>query len=117
MLAGEFQIVNPWLLRELVDLGIWNEDLKQLIIAHQGSVQNSMPTSLQPGRVLTGFVVPAIPADIKAIYKVWAMRFLDFHLLICSLDRLGDKSEEHHRHVGGPRRIHLPKSIAQHPPC
>jgi ribonucleoside-diphosphate reductase subunit M1 len=40
-LAGEFQIVNPWLLRDLVELGIWNEDLKQLIIAHHGSVQNS----------------------------------------------------------------------------
>ena len=41
VLAGEFQIVNPWLLRELVDRGLWNEDLKNLIIAHQGSVQHS----------------------------------------------------------------------------
>jgi hypothetical protein len=28
-------------LRELVDRGLWNEDLKNLIIAHQGSVQHS----------------------------------------------------------------------------
>lgn len=56
VLAGEFQIVNPWLLRELVDRGLWNDDLKNLIIAHQGSVQH----------------IPHLPADVKAIYKtVW----------------------------------------------
>lgn len=55
VLAGEFQIVNPWLLRELVDRGLWNEDLKNLIIAHQGSVQHI-----------------DLPADVKAIYRtVW----------------------------------------------
>lgn len=41
VLAGEFQIVNPWLLRELVERGYWNDELKNLIIAHQGSVQHS----------------------------------------------------------------------------
>jgi len=56
VLAGEFQIVNPWLLRELVDLGYWNEDLKNLIIAHQGSIQH----------------IPFLPDEIKAIYRtVW----------------------------------------------
>lgn len=56
VLAGEFQIVNPWLLRELVDRGLWNEDLKNLIIAHQGSVQH----------------IPHLPADLKSIYRtVW----------------------------------------------
>ncbi|KAF7292826.1 Ribonucleoside-diphosphate reductase [Mycena indigotica] len=56
VLSGEFQVVNPWLLRELVDRGIWNEDMKNLLIAHRGSVQN----------------IPEIPDDVKAIYKtVW----------------------------------------------
>jgi len=70
-LAGEFQVVNPWLLRDLVDLGIWNEDLKQLIIAHHGSIQNSVSSvDLCPG--LTPFTVPQIPSDLKAVYKtVW----------------------------------------------
>lgn len=56
VLAGEFQVVCPWLLRELVDLGLWNDQMKNMIIAHNGSVQN----------------IPQIPDRVKAIYKtVW----------------------------------------------
>lgn len=56
VLAGEFQVVNPWLLRELVELGLWNDSMKQKIIAHGGSIQN----------------IPGIPDHIKALYKtVW----------------------------------------------
>lgn len=56
MLAGEFQVVCPWLLRELVDLGLWDDTMKNMIIAHNGSIQN----------------IPNIPDDVKAIYKtVW----------------------------------------------
>lgn len=56
VLAGEFQVVCPWLLRELVDLGLWDDNMKSMIIAHNGSVQN----------------IPTIPDDVKAIYKtVW----------------------------------------------
>ncbi|KAJ6504623.1 ribonucleotide reductase alpha subunit [Mycena vitilis] len=56
VLSGEFQVVCPWLLRELVDRGLWDEDMKNMLIAHRGSVQN----------------IPNIPDDVKAIYKtVW----------------------------------------------
>ncbi|CCV00682.1 unnamed protein product [Malassezia sympodialis ATCC 42132] len=56
VLAGEFQVVNPWLLRELVELGLWNDSMKQKIIAHGGSIQN----------------IAGIPDHIKALYKtVW----------------------------------------------
>ncbi|KAJ6576865.1 ribonucleotide reductase alpha subunit, partial [Mycena sp. CBHHK59/15] len=56
VLSGEFQVVCPWLLRELVDLGLWDDNMKNMIIAHHGSVQN----------------IPSIPDDVKAIYKtVW----------------------------------------------
>ncbi|KAF8869593.1 ribonucleotide reductase alpha subunit [Gymnopilus junonius] len=56
VLAGEFQVVCPWLLRELVTLGLWDDNMKNMIIAHNGSVQN----------------IPSIPNDVKAIYKtVW----------------------------------------------
>lgn len=49
-------MVCPWLLKELVELGLWDDDMKNRIIAHGGSVQN----------------IDAIPADVKAIYKtVW----------------------------------------------
>ncbi|KAI9511576.1 ribonucleoside-diphosphate reductase large chain 1 [Russula earlei] len=50
VIAGEFQVVCPWLLRELVDLKLWNDNMKNRIIANNGSIQ-------------------AIPADVKAIYK------------------------------------------------
>ncbi|KAJ4468011.1 ribonucleotide reductase [Lentinula lateritia] len=56
VLAGEFQVVCPWLLRDLVDLGLWDDAMKNMLIAHHGSVQN----------------IPAIPDNIKSIYKtVW----------------------------------------------
>lgn len=56
VLAGEFQVVNPWLLRDLTELGLWSEAMKNRIIAEDGSIQN----------------IPSIPADIKALYKtVW----------------------------------------------
>jgi ribonucleoside-diphosphate reductase alpha chain len=56
VLSGEFVIVNKHLLKDLVKLGIWNDNLKNKIIIANGSVQN----------------IPEIPANIKALYKtVW----------------------------------------------
>ena len=56
VLAGEFQVVNPWLLKDLVDLGLWSDNMKNRIIADGGSIQR----------------IPNIPDDIKALYKtVW----------------------------------------------
>lgn len=58
VLAGEFQVVNPWLLKDLVDLGLWSDNMKNRIIAEGGSVQN----------------IANIPPDIKALYKtVWEL--------------------------------------------
>lgn len=59
VLSGEFVVVNKHLLRDLVKLGIWNENLKNKIIAANGSVQN----------------IPEIPQNIKDIYKtVWEIK-------------------------------------------
>ncbi|KAI0205610.1 ribonucleoside-diphosphate reductase large chain [Astrocystis sublimbata] len=56
VLAGDFQVVNPWLLKDLVDLGLWSDNMKNRIIAENGSVQN----------------IASIPAEVKALYKtVW----------------------------------------------
>jgi len=38
-LAGEFIIINKYLMRELIDAGLWNEQLKNNIIANRGSIQ------------------------------------------------------------------------------
>ena len=38
--AGEFVIVNKYLLKELLELGIWNDQVKNSIIANNGSIQH-----------------------------------------------------------------------------
>jgi ribonucleotide reductase alpha subunit len=38
-LAGEFVVVNKYLMKELIDLGFWNEKIKNNIIANKGSIQ------------------------------------------------------------------------------
>ncbi|KAF9923811.1 Ribonucleoside-diphosphate reductase large subunit [Linnemannia zychae] len=53
VLAGEFQIVNPWLLKDLVDRGLWNDTLKNQIMAENGSIQR----------------IPNIPDDLKLLYR------------------------------------------------
>ncbi|XP_003738485.1 ribonucleoside-diphosphate reductase large subunit isoform X2 [Galendromus occidentalis] len=40
VLSGEFQIVNHHLLKDLTDLGLWNETMKNELVASNGSVQN-----------------------------------------------------------------------------
>ncbi len=53
---GEFLIVNKYLVNELLELGLWNRDMIDKIIANQGSIQNIM----------------VIPEDIRYRYKdVW----------------------------------------------
>jgi ribonucleoside-diphosphate reductase alpha chain len=57
-LAGEFIVVNRYLVRELAELGIWGQDIKDQIVASRGSVQN----------------ITEIPEDIRARYKtVWEL--------------------------------------------
>jgi ribonucleoside-diphosphate reductase alpha chain len=38
-LAGEFVVVNKYLMKELISLGLWNEKIKNNIIANKGSIQ------------------------------------------------------------------------------
>jgi ribonucleoside-diphosphate reductase alpha chain len=49
VLSGEFVIVNKHLLKDLVKLGIWNDNLKNKLIAANGSVQkiNEIPDNLK----------------------------------------------------------------------
>ena len=59
VLSGEFIIVNKHLLKDLVQLGLWNNNMKNRIIAANGSVQH----------------IEEIPADIKELYKtVWEIK-------------------------------------------
>ncbi|VDM72646.1 unnamed protein product, partial [Strongylus vulgaris] len=38
VLSGDFQIVNPHLLKDLVELNLWDEDMKNQLIANHGSI-------------------------------------------------------------------------------
>ena len=59
VLSGEFIIVNKHLLKDLVKLGFWNDNMKNQIIAANGSVQN----------------IEEIPQKLKEIYKtVWEIK-------------------------------------------
>jgi len=62
VLSGEFIIVNKHLLEDLVNLGLWDEGLKQEIMRANGSVQD----------------IDVIPDDIKELYKtVWELSMKD----------------------------------------
>ena len=39
-LAGEFVVINKYLMKELIELGLWNEQIKNNIIINKGSVQH-----------------------------------------------------------------------------
>ena len=58
-IAGDFIIINDYLIKDLMNLGIWNKDLKDLIIASNGSIQD----------------IEIIPNEIKELYKTaWELK-------------------------------------------
>ena len=62
VLSGEFIVVNKHLLEDLVDRGLWNEDMKEELMRNNGSVQS----------------IEGIPDDLKELYRtVWEMSMKD----------------------------------------
>ena len=62
VLSGEFIIVNKHLLKDLVELGLWNEDMKHELMRSNGSIQD----------------IKQIPDDLKELYRtVWEMSMKD----------------------------------------
>jgi ribonucleotide reductase alpha subunit len=69
-LAGEFVVVNKYLMKELIQLGLWNEQIKNNIIANKGSVQQ----------------LTILPEHIRNKYKiVWEIPMK--HVIDMSADR------------------------------
>jgi ribonucleoside-diphosphate reductase alpha chain len=59
VLSGEFVMVNKHLVIDLIDLGLWNDEIRLAMIKENGSIQN----------------IPQIPNNLKEIYKtVWEMK-------------------------------------------
>jgi ribonucleoside-diphosphate reductase alpha chain len=62
VLSGEFIVVNKHLLEDLVELGLWNNDMKEEIMRANGSIQH----------------IDSIPKELKELYKtVWEMSMKD----------------------------------------
>lgn len=59
VLSGEFIVVNKHLMRDLVKLGVWNDNMKQKLLAQNGSIQN----------------IEEIPDALKELYKTaWEIK-------------------------------------------
>ena len=58
-LSGEYVVVNKHLLKDLIEMGLWNNEMKQRLMAANGSIQN----------------IDNIPQNIKELYKtVWEIK-------------------------------------------
>lgn len=59
VLSGEFVVVNKYLMKDLVRLGLWNEEVKHKIFTSNGSIQH----------------LEEVPKHIKELYKtVWEIK-------------------------------------------
>jgi len=59
VLSGEFAVVNKFLVKDLITAGLWSDDLRNEIIANNGSIQS----------------IQRIPEELKALYKtVWEVK-------------------------------------------
>ncbi|XP_012670976.1 ribonucleoside-diphosphate reductase large subunit [Clupea harengus] len=87
VLSGEFQIVNPHLLKDLTERGLWNEDMKNQLISHNGSIQE----------------IEEIPADIKELYKtVWEISQKTIIKMSADRGAYIDQSQSLNIHVAEP---------------
>ncbi|MBD66475.1 MAG: ribonucleoside-diphosphate reductase subunit alpha [Halobacteriovoraceae bacterium] len=59
VLSGEFAVINKFLVKDLMRLGLWNEQMKNQIVKYNGSIQP----------------IAEIPQDVKDLYKtVWEVK-------------------------------------------
>ncbi len=58
-LSGEFIVINKYLINDLIKIGLWNKEIKDMILLHNGSIQS----------------IPEIPDKLKALYKTtWEIK-------------------------------------------
>ncbi|OBS74660.1 hypothetical protein A6R68_14814 [Neotoma lepida] len=87
VLSGEFQIVNPHLLKDLTERGLWNEEMKNQIIACNGSIQS----------------IPEIPDDLKQLYKtVWEISQKTVLKMAAERGAFIDQSQSLNIHIAEP---------------
>lgn len=87
VLSGEFQVVNHHLLRDLTEADLWDEDMKNLIIHNNGSIQN----------------IESIPKEIRDLYKtVWEISVKSTIQMAADRGAFIDQSQSFNIHVAEP---------------
>lgn len=87
VLSGEFQVVNQHLLKDLVNLQLWNEDMKNSLIENGGSIQN----------------FKEVPSELKAIYKtVWEIPQKTILQMAADRGAFIDQSQSLNIHIAEP---------------
>lgn len=92
VLSGTYPVVNKYLLNDLVSLGLWNETMKNKIMAHNGSIQN----------------IEEIPDNIKALYKtVWEIKQKDLIDMAADRGAFIDQSQSLNVFIDQPNHAKL----------
>lgn len=87
VLSGEFQIVNPHLLRDLIRQGKWDENMKNRIVAAGGSIQD----------------IEEIDAETKGLYKtVWEISQKTIIKMAADRGAYIDQSQSLNIHIANP---------------
>ncbi|XP_036321358.1 ribonucleoside-diphosphate reductase large subunit [Rhagoletis pomonella] len=87
VLSGEFQVVNHHLLRDLTELGLWDDDMKNKIITSRGSIQG----------------IESIPQHIRDLYKtVWEISVKTSIKMAADRGAFIDQSQSFNIHVAEP---------------
>ncbi|EMG48557.1 RNR1 Ribonucleoside-diphosphate reductase large chain 1 [Candida maltosa Xu316] len=87
VLSGEYQVVNKYLIKDLMDLGIWNSAMRNKIIMENGSIQN----------------IPNIPDEIKQLYKtVWEISQKVIIEMAADRGKFVDQSQSMNIHLRNP---------------
>uniref|UniRef100_A0A8C5B458 Ribonucleoside-diphosphate reductase n=1 Tax=Gadus morhua TaxID=8049 RepID=A0A8C5B458_GADMO len=87
VLSGEFQMVNPHLLKDLTERALWNDDMKNQLIANNGSVQG----------------IAGIPEDLKQLYKtVWEISQKTVLKMAADRGAFIDQSQSLNIHIAQP---------------
>uniref|UniRef100_A0AC35G9F9 Ribonucleotide reductase large subunit domain-containing protein n=1 Tax=Panagrolaimus sp. PS1159 TaxID=55785 RepID=A0AC35G9F9_9BILA len=87
VVSGDFQVVNEHLMKDLIALNLWNDEIKNMLIAHGGSIQS----------------IPEIPIEIKELYKtVWEISQRDIIDMAVDRGPYIDQSQSLNLHLASP---------------
>ncbi|GFV68925.1 ribonucleoside-diphosphate reductase large subunit [Trichonephila clavipes] len=87
VLSGEFQVVNHHLLKDLTDLDLWDENMKNRLIANNGSIQN----------------IDGIPDNLKKLYRtVWEISQKSILKMAADRGAYIDQSQSLNVHIAEP---------------